>query len=105
MDFKDIIKRAVKIRAKYSEFEKKKWGKEWTPQQRMQGLVTDIGDLMRLVMAKEGLRDVENLDKKLAHELVDCLWSLIIVANDYGVDLEKEFPNKMDELEKKLISK
>ena len=45
MDFQQIAKRAVDIRNKYSELEKKKYGKEWTREQIMEGFVGDVGEL------------------------------------------------------------
>jgi NTP pyrophosphatase (non-canonical NTP hydrolase) len=57
---------------------------------------------MKLVMAKNNFRNGENIDAKLAHELSDCLWSIIVIANELGIDLEKEFLFTMDGLEEKL---
>jgi NTP pyrophosphatase (non-canonical NTP hydrolase) len=104
MDFKDISKRALEIRNKYSEFEKKRNGKEWTKEEIMEGFVVDVGDLMRLVMAKKGVRHVEDVDAKLAHELSDCLWCVLVLANKYGIDIEKEFLKTMDYLDERIAS-
>lgn len=104
MDFKQIIARAVEIRKRYSELELKKYGKKWTKEQVVQGLVGDVGDLMKLVMAKEGMREVSKVDEKLKHELVDCLWSILVIANSYDVDIEKSFLETMDVLEKRIAS-
>lgn len=68
----------------------------------MQGFVVDVGDLMKLVMAKAGARPVDDVQAKLAHELSDCLWSVLVLAKAYDVDLEKEFVKTMDEIEAKL---
>ena len=68
----------------------------------MLGYMKDIGDLAKLVQAKEGIRPVENVDDALAHELSDCIWSAIVLADKYGVDLEKSFTKTMDELEGRL---
>ena len=46
-------------------------------------------------MTKENLRDIPDVDAKLAHELADCLWSILVIANYYGLDLEKEFKKTM----------
>ena len=62
----------------------------------------DVGDLMKLVLAKDGVRDIENVDKKLEHELADCLWSILVLAKEYNIDLEKAFMRTMDELEAKI---
>ena len=68
----------------------------------MLGLVKDVGDLASLVQAKEGIREVEDVDAALAHELADCLWSLIVLADRYGVELEHAFTATMDELDLRL---
>lgn len=54
MDFKDLLNRAKEIRKKYALLEMKKYGKIWTREQIMQGLVVDVGELMEFIMAKEG---------------------------------------------------
>ena len=69
----------------------------------MQGFVGDVGDLMKLVMAKNGLRTVDDVDQKLRHELADCLWSVLTLAKLYEVNLEQEFLTTMAEIETKLI--
>lgn len=104
MDFKDIQKRALEIREKYSQFELTKTGREWTNSQIMEGFVGDVGDLMKLIMAKEGAREIEDVDKKLAHELADCLWCVIVLAQKYGLDLETSFMKTMDELEVRITN-
>jgi len=48
---------------------------------------------------KPGARPIADVDRKLAHELSDCLWSVLVLAKLYGCDLEKEFLKTMDELE------
>lgn len=66
----------------------------------------DVGELMELVMAKEGLRPgPADLDARLAHELADCLWSVLVVAKLYGVDLEQAFLECMDAIEGRLGEK
>lgn len=102
MELKQLIQKAVEIREKYKELELKKYGKQRTNGQIAQGFVGDVGDLMKLVMTKEGIRDIENVDEKLGHELADCLYSVFVLANNYGVDLEKSFLKTMDELETRI---
>jgi len=104
MNFEQLVKKAIEIRVKYSKLERKKFGKEWSKEHVAQGLVGDVGDLMKLVMAKEGIRKIDDVDKKLAHELSDCLWAILVLANEYKVDLESSFLQTMDELEKKIDS-
>ena len=102
MELKELKKRAVEIREKYADLEIKKYGKTWTPSQMAQGFAGDVGDLMKLVMAKEGIREIENADEKLQHELADCLYSIFVLADKYKVDLEKSFLKTMDELDDRI---
>lgn len=71
----------------------------------MQGFVGDVGDLMKLVMAKSGIRTIADTEHKLPHELADCLWSVLVLARLYDVDLEKAFLTTMDDLERRLAGK
>jgi NTP pyrophosphatase (non-canonical NTP hydrolase) len=102
MDFSKIIEKAKEVRALYATLETKKYGKEWTPAQIAQGFVGDVGDLMKLVMSKEGVRDIENVDEKLKHELCDCLWCVVILADKYGINLEDSFISSMSLLEERI---
>jgi NTP pyrophosphatase (non-canonical NTP hydrolase) len=95
-----LTERAMEIRQRFAEFEQSRHGRTWTREEIMQGFVVDVGDLMKLVMAKAGARTVEgDLDAKLAHELSDCLWCVLVLYRLYGFDAEKEFLKTMDELD------
>jgi NTP pyrophosphatase (non-canonical NTP hydrolase) len=102
MEFSQLTERAMQIRRRFAKTEQAKNGRAWTREELMQGFVGDVGDLMKLVMAKSGVRQVENVDPKLAHELSDCLWSVLVLAKLYDVDLEKEFLATMTGIEAKL---
>jgi NTP pyrophosphatase (non-canonical NTP hydrolase) len=100
MELTQLTERAMQIRQCFAAYEQRRTGRTWTREEIMQGFVVDVGDLMKLVMAKAGARRVENVDARLSHELSDCLWSILVLAKLYDVDLEKEFLKTMDELEK-----
>ena len=40
----------------------------------------------------------------LGHELADCLWSILILAEKYGIDLTAEFHRTMAELERHITA-
>jgi len=105
MDFKTISDKANAVREKYHQLELKKIGRPWTNQEIMEGFVGDIGDLIKLVMAKEGVRQVDDVDHKLSHELSDCLWCVLVLAKNYNINLETEFMENMDELDKQIASR
>ena len=105
MEFKKLIDRAVFIRKKYLELEIMKYGRKWTGEEMAIGFVGDVGDLMKIIMAKNGVRDIDQVDEKLAHELSDCLWSIIILARLYNIDLEQVFMRTMNDIEKHIAEK
>jgi hypothetical protein len=53
----------------------------------------------------EGVRTVEDAPAALEHELADVLWSVIVIADRCGIDLEAAFVGTMDELGERLGSK
>ena len=103
MELAQLSDRAMQIRECFAALEQSRAGRAWTREELMQGFVGDVGDLMKLVMAKAGTRIVDDIDRKLAHELSDCLWSVLVLARLYGIDLEKEFLKTMDELERRTV--
>ncbi len=70
----------------------------------MAGFVGDVGDLSKIIMAKHGLREMGDVDQKLAHELSDCLWSVLVLASKYEIDLTKEFQKTMSDLDIRIDS-
>jgi NTP pyrophosphatase (non-canonical NTP hydrolase) len=90
--------RALDVRRRFADFEQERIGREWTTSEIMSGFVVDVGDLTRLVMAATGARHVDDLHRKIEHELADCLWSLLVLADRLGVDLAQAFEATMQEL-------
>lgn len=105
MELATLTARAVEVQRRLNETAAARGGRPWPREELAQGFVGDVGDLMKLVMAKAGARPIAEADRKLAHELSDCLWSVLVLAQAYGVDLEKEFPTTMDGIDAKLAPK
>lgn len=99
MEFRDLIQRAMQIREQYAELETSRYGRPWTNEEIALGFVGDVGDLVQLIQTVEGVRNIPNAEEKLPHELADCLWSVIVLAEHYGIDLEKSFLQAMFEIE------
>lgn len=104
MNLDDLQTRAIEIRNKYDQLNQQKRGVTWNEQQLMAGFVGDVGDLSKIIMAKHGLRPMDDIDEKLAHELSDCLWSILVLASKYNVNLATEFQKTMDELSSRIDS-
>ena len=102
MDFEQMQARAREIRTRYAEVEASTYGRSWTTEEIMLGFLGDVGDLAKLVQGKAGVRPREDLDEALAHELADCLWCVLTLADAYDVDLEGAFASTMDDLDRSL---
>jgi NTP pyrophosphatase (non-canonical NTP hydrolase) len=101
-DLKALLEQAEVIRKQYEETHAKHGEPAWGIRDYAMGFVGDVGDLQKLIMAKENLRTIDDVDAKLAHELADCLWSVLTIADYYGVDLEKAFVHTMSEIAERI---
>lgn len=97
-----MAKQARSVRTRFAQFEERRYGRQWSPEEIMLGLVGDVGDLAKLVQGQAGVRPAAHLDAKLAHELADCLWAVITLADLYAVDLETAFGSTMADLHRWL---
>jgi NTP pyrophosphatase (non-canonical NTP hydrolase) len=91
MEMQNLAQRARAVRRLYAAFEQRSYGRSWTAEELALGFVGDVGDLMKLVVAREGVRAIPDAEAKLRHELADCLWSLFVLADCHRVDLEQAF--------------
>ena len=104
MEFQDLIRRATEVRAQYAALERARYGRAWTTEELMLGFLGDVGDLAKLVVAHGGVREIPDASAKLAHELADCLWSILVLSQRLDVDLEDAFFETMDDLERHIQS-
>ena len=105
VEFQQLCDRAREIRQLYAERERERNGRPWTEQEIALGFVGDVGDLMKLVQAASGVREIPDAKTKLEHELADCLWSVLVLSDAYGIDLERAFVGTMDDLERHLAAR
>lgn len=69
-------------------------------------LMTDVGDLAAAIQRVDGLRprrDAEPITE-LRHEIGDCLWVLLVLADRYRIDVTEAFNSTMDNIEAWLDS-
>jgi NTP pyrophosphatase (non-canonical NTP hydrolase) len=94
----------MEVRRRYAELEQARYGRSWTAEEVALGFVGDVGDLAKLVLAEAGVRRIPDHREKLAHELADCLWSVLVLARLYGIDLERAFLSTLQDLETHLAA-
>lgn len=102
MEFSQLAERALAVRQLYSTYEQQNFGRAWHAKEIALGFMGDVGDLAKLVLALDGVRDIPDARAKLAHELADCLWVVLVLAKLYKIDLEQSFLETMDQLETNL---
>lgn len=103
----DLKKRALAVRDQYRELNSLNGEGHWGYREFAEALVGDVGDLMKMLQAKANLRPYTkgDLDEDIKHELSDCIWAIIAIADDLHIDLEESFKINMDKLSKKIESK
>ncbi|MFJ8546658.1 MazG nucleotide pyrophosphohydrolase domain-containing protein [Streptomyces sp. NPDC093586] len=106
MDLEELRRRALRVHDLYDELNLQEHGRVWTREEFMLGFMGDAGDLAKLILAQEGVRsDRPDSRAALEHELADCLWSVLILAHRYGIDLESAFVRTMEDLEKSISAR
>lgn len=98
MEFSNLEQSALSLNALYEQLETKRYGRIWSIEELTLGFVGDVGDLAKLIQAHAGVRSIDGVHQKLGHELSDCLWSIMVIAQKCGVDLEAEFVRNTREI-------
>lgn len=98
MNFTDLEKSALRLNELYEQLEMRMYGRVWTTEELALGFMGDVGDLAKLIQANAGVREIDDCKAKLGHELADCLWSILVLANKCGIDLEAEYSKNTGEL-------
>src|SRR5689334_10171673 len=98
MKFSELEQSALQLNELYEQLEVKRHGRAWTTEELALGFVGDVGDLAKLIQAHAGVRHIDDWQAKLGHELSDCLWSILVIANKCGVDVQAEFVRNTREL-------
>jgi hypothetical protein len=98
----ELQKRALEVRQKYNDLNLKDGHSVWGAKDYAMGFVGDVSDLQKIIMAKEKMRRMDDIDSKLSHELADCFWSILVIAEHYEIDLEASFLKTMDDLDVRI---
>ena len=104
MDFHELQALACQVRARYDAHERQRFGRGWNHEELMLGFVGDVGDLSKLVQGKAGGRPHDDLDAAVVHEPADCLWSVLVLADCYNVDLPTAFIDTMATITESLTT-
>ena len=98
--FQEVVDKSLEVIREFEKVEKRKWGVEGA----MMELAKQVGELSKNVMmfenyymaGRDSLPEYATSKEKIADELSDILFTVIRIAEHYGVDLEKEHMNQLD---------
>jgi hypothetical protein len=98
MDIDSMEDQARTVRQRFAEFEQRRHGRPWNLRKSCWASWAMSVTSRSWSKARPGVRFSEDLDRKVAHELADCLWAVLTLADMYGVDLEAAFSSTIAEL-------
>lgn len=102
MDFDELVKRTLKVREQF-----RKRSTNFDKRDRVLDLVEEVGELAHAVLMVEGRKkkNIEGGGKKVsdvADALSDMLFDMIVLAEDYQIDLVKDYERMLKELRKRI---
>jgi NTP pyrophosphatase (non-canonical NTP hydrolase) len=103
MELQKLINRAMDVRTQYEKKERQLYGSPATDEDIAQGFLGDVNNLVKLIRAAHRKANVTDSTEKLGSQLSHCLWSVIVLAKIYNIDLEQSFMETMDKLENHLL--
>lgn len=103
MELSESLQRVKKITQAYNVLNRVEGYKTWGANEYFQAFQGDVGDLAKLILARRGYAfGQKDVDAKLARELADCLWSILVLADELDVDIEHELQKTLNRLEEKI---
>ena len=105
MEFREIIRETKKIKRKYERLAINKNEDLWDAKDYVQGFAGDVGDLAKYISLKFSKRKTKDIDNKIKHELADCMWSIIAIADELGINLEREYKINLEYVAQRLREK
>lgn len=98
MLLEELEKRSSAIRQAYHELEISHHQKQWSIEEDLLALTNDIGNLVRLVMTKQG-RYYDETPYSLEQKLAENIWWLVSLSQRLEIDLQAELEKFLSEKE------
>jgi NTP pyrophosphatase (non-canonical NTP hydrolase) len=79
----------------------------WPPLSMLASLIEEVGELAREINAREKIKKKKETEPEsdVGLEMADILFSLICLANYYGIDLEGKFKEAMEKYSSRDIKR
>jgi NTP pyrophosphatase (non-canonical NTP hydrolase) len=105
MDIEAATAKAANLAALFDQLNEANGQQAWSGLDLALGFVGDVGDLVRQVQVAENVRTYPGGREALEHELADCLWSVLVLAERYDVDLEAAFDKTTTQMQARVVAK
>ena len=76
--------------------------KKWNSHHRFAELVEEVGELANAIQTTEGYKSNKRRKSEVVDSICDILYEVLMMASMYNVDLDKEYPKVLKQLEKRI---
>ncbi len=73
--------------------------KEWSAHNRFVELVEEVGELANAIQTEEGYKSIKRKKSDITNSVCDILFELLLIADHYNIDLDKEYPEVLKEID------
>lgn len=84
--------------------EKMPGNKKWPVHARFAEMVEEVGELANALQVAEGYKTKKRKKSEVADSVCDILFELLLMAGIYKIDLDKEYPAVLKEIDKRRKS-
>ena len=98
MNFKQLSRTTKEVTRKFP-------GKRWKPEVRALDLVEEIGELCNAILVKEGYKGKKRAKADLVDSIVDTLFDLILIADFYKIDIDREYSKMIKDIKRRQKEK
>lgn len=103
MALKDYKEKSLELIKRFESIEPKRWSIEGSSME----LMTEVGDLVDLVLRKEYYKQnvYDDLDYQIRDELADIILILFAISHHYKIDLDEAYEEMLQLVDERLKSK
>lgn len=76
----------------------------WTVHTRFVELVEEVGELANAIQTFEGFKSKNRQKAEITNSVCDILYEVFLIASHYKIDLDREYPAVLEEIEERRKS-
>lgn len=77
--------------------------KDWQVHNNFAAMVEEVGELANAIQVEEGFKSKKRRKAEIADSICDILYELFRIANWYKIDLDKEYPLVIKQIDKRRL--